>query len=326
MNRRNPDDADRQDNDQLISDINNQTIRNAFRKSLRPDKEAIEQRVISVLSTVLGDVETKFFVRIDDEVLYRVGRIEDNERLTTRAAIEKKDSILPNFIYPNVDASDEVHRKAVSQMNLRIKVIEKGSTFNADPFHFAQCVALESNIVAKNYDLSKKQQRDLILSYLPNSVPSYNVLKLNDTLEGLLSTISTFSTNIMTRSALEKAINDWVLDVSGEKKMHASLCELLDYLNKMRDSYNKGKPHIPSLKREAITRITRLSNIPRVVKEKLYESRLRIKDEDTLPECIQIVMAVLMIWVHMKQGTGPKVKSVKALSTQAYSGSTQRTR
>jgi hypothetical protein len=61
---------------------------------------------------------------------------------------------------------------------------------------------------------------DIILSLLPNSVPEYNVLELNTNLEGLLATISTFSTNIMTMPALEKAINEWVLDVSNEKAMH----------------------------------------------------------------------------------------------------------
>ncbi len=121
-----------------------------------------------------------------------MSRIEENERLSTRAAVEKKDSILPNFDYPYVDAIDDVHRKAIGQMNLRIKVIEKGSTFNADPFHFAQCVEIESIIVAKNFDFSKKQQRDMILSYLPNSVPSYNVSELNETLEGLLATITLY--------------------------------------------------------------------------------------------------------------------------------------
>jgi hypothetical protein len=204
---------EREENDQLIGDIFDKTIRDAFRKSLRPDEEAIEQRLTSVLSHFLGDVERKINERIDDEVLYRVGRIEDNERLTTRAAIEKKDSLMPNFYYPTSDASNEVHIKAIAQMNQRVKVIEKGTTFAGDPFHFAQCVAVESNIVARDYLLSKKQQMAMILSLLPNSVPEYNVLELNTTLEGLLATISTFSTNIMTMPALEKAINDWMLDV-----------------------------------------------------------------------------------------------------------------
>jgi hypothetical protein len=309
INQRYSDDEGREENDQLIGDINDRTIRDAFRKSLRPGEEAIEERLTSVLSHFLGDVERKLNERIDDEVLYRVGRIEDNERLSTRAAMEKKDSILPNIDYPTSDASNEVHIKAIAQMNQRVKVIEKGTTFSADPFLFAQCIAIESNIVARDFNLSMRQQRAMILSYLPISVPEYNILELNDTLEGLFSTISTFSTSIMTRSALEKAINDWMLDVSSERAM------LMDWINKNRDTYNIGKPHIPSLMRDVITRVNRQSNIPRVVKEKLQEARLRIRDEDTLNECFQVVIAVLMIWVSMKGGSSTKVKSVKSIST-----------
>jgi hypothetical protein len=170
--------------------------------------------------------------------------------------------------------------------------------------------------VARDYLLSKKQQMAMILSLLPNSVPEYNVLELNTTLEGLLATISTFSTNIMTMPALEKAINDWMLDVSNEKAMHKSFCQLIDYMNKIRDTYNYGKPHIPSLMRDVITRINRQNNMPRVVKEKLQEARLRIRDEDSLNECFQVIFAVLMIWVNMKGGANPKVKSVKSLTSE----------
>jgi hypothetical protein len=316
VNKKNPDLREREENDQLIGDITNRSVRDAFRKSLRPDEEAIEQRLTSILSQYLGDVEKKINERIDDEVLYRVGRIEDNERLSTRAAVEKKDSLMPNFDYPTSNASNDVLIKAIGQMNQRVKVIEKGTTFVGDPFRFAQCVAVESNIVARDYLLSKKQQMDMILSLLPNSVPEYNVLELNTTLEGLLATISTFSTNIMTMPALEKAINDWMLDVSNEKAMHKSFCQLIDYMNKIRDTYNFGKPHIPSLMREVITRINRQSNMPRVVKEKLQEARLRIRDEDTLNECFQVIFAVLMISVNMKGGPSAKVKSVKSLTSE----------
>jgi hypothetical protein len=106
-----------------------------------------------------------------------------------------------------------------------------------------------------------------------------------------------------------------MLDVSSEKAMHTSLCQLMDWINKMRDTYNKGKPHVPTLMRDVTTRITRQSNIPRVVKEKLYEARLRIRDEDTLKECFRVIIAVLLIWVSMKGGSSTKVKSVKTIST-----------
>jgi hypothetical protein len=117
----------------------------------------------------------------------------------------------------------------------------------------------------------------------------------------------------MTMPALKKAINDWMLDVSNEKAMHKSFYQLIDWMNKIRDTYKFGNPHIPSLMRDVITRINRQSNMPRVVKEKLQEARLRIRDEDTLNECFQVIFAVLMIWVNMK---GAKVKSVKSLTSE----------
>jgi hypothetical protein len=89
-----------------------------------------------------------------------------------------------------------------------------------------------------------------------------------------------------------------MLDVSNEKAMHKSFCQLIDWMNKIRDTYNFGKPHIPSLMRDVITRINRQSNMPRVVKEKLQEARLRIRDEDSLNECFQVIFAVLMIYLY----------------------------
>ncbi len=57
FNKKNPDLQEREENDQLIGDITDRTVRDAFRKSLRPDEEAIEQRLTSVLSHFLGDVD-----------------------------------------------------------------------------------------------------------------------------------------------------------------------------------------------------------------------------------------------------------------------------
>ncbi len=129
--------------------------------------------------------------------------------------------------------------------------------------------------------------------------------------------ISTFSTNILTRSALEKALNDWVIDISSENALNLSICDLMDLINKMRENYHT-KPHVPSLMREVITRITR-QNVPRSIKEKLYESRLRIRDEDTLNDCLQTINAVLMQWVGMKSTT--RVRTV-TLDTKSSADST----
>ncbi len=58
--------------------------------------------------------------------------------------MEKKDSLLPKIDYPTSDASNDVHIKAIAQMNQRVKVIEKGTAFGSDPFHFAQCVVVKN--------------------------------------------------------------------------------------------------------------------------------------------------------------------------------------
>jgi len=314
-----PNPARRRDNEERLVGLTDRNIRSAFRKSLAPDESAMEERLTKIMSEYLGNAQQQFNDRLENEIIYRLERMETNERLSTRALVEKKDEIRPNAVYSSIDASSETVRKAIVQMSHRVKVIEKGTTFNADPFYFAQCVALESNVIARAFDLSKDQQKDLIFSYLPNSVPTYNVLKFNENLEGLLATISTFSTNILTRTALEKKINDWKLNVTSERDMNESFCDLVDMLDKNRDDYGKTKTNIPHVMREAITKIANSAAVPRVVKEKLYEARLKIRDEDSFNECMNLIKAVLMVWVSMKSNAptvptkNPRVRVVKSV-------------
>jgi hypothetical protein len=294
-------------------------IRRAFRKSLAPAETALEERFARILAEQVGQAERKIMDKLDEEVFYRLDRIEDNERLTTRAAVEKCDEVKPNLFYPRNPCDEDTYRKALIQLNSRVKILEKSMTFKSDPFNFAQSIASESNTVAKDFSLSKLQQRALILSYLPNTEPQFRVLSLEGTLEGVMKTISTVSSAVMTRTGLERAINEWTLNVSSENALNQSLFVIIDLLNKVREDFG-SPPDIPRLLRDVISRIHRMPNIPRVIREKLYEARLRIRDEDTLSEGIKIIVSVCLGWVQIKS-SNPKVKNVTADLSKLTMGS-----
>jgi hypothetical protein len=260
----------------------------------------MEDRFIKLMTRLLGDTEGRIDSRIDEEVLYRIERIEENERLSSRVLTEKRDEIKPLAKYPIRPADEETLRKAISQLNNRVKVIEKSMTYRSDKYNFVQAVAAESNTIARDYALNKEQQRNLILSYLPNTEYFYRVLNLDKSLAGTLATISTFSTNVVTTNDLERQLNEWILLNDSQTIMFDCLNNLLDMLNRSREDYGKADPYIPALFKAAISRIQRQSNIPRIIRESLFEARLRIREEDSINENINVLVAACFRWIGMK--------------------------
>jgi len=306
--------ARRREIENNLAGLNDRTIRTAFKKSLAPEEISTVKGLTTVFSEALGAHQRQINDRLDNDLLYRIERIELNERLATRAAVEKKDDIRANLIYSAADADSETFRRAINQMQMRLKVIEKATSANQDAFFYAHAIALESNIIAMSHNLSKNQQRDLIFNFLPNTLPVYNILKLNNTLEALLATISTLSTSILTRTALESKLKDWKLVLTNEKDMQDSICNLFDMLNKNRDDFQSVEPQIADLYRMAITKIIHMDGIPASISEQLYQARLKIRDEDSFNECLQIVKAVLMKWLHMRAANKAKFPKVKLLT------------
>jgi hypothetical protein len=137
----------------------------------------------------------------------RIERLEENERLTARAQIEKQDAVRPLPSYPRQGASSEVFQKALTATGLAVKVIERKTLFSTDPFNFIMVLATESNKIAHAHRLTSSQQRDLILSYIPTNSPEYSLLELCGTLQEIFAVISTYSDQVYTRAELEKKIN-----------------------------------------------------------------------------------------------------------------------
>jgi hypothetical protein len=134
---------------------------------LQPEETAIEERFTRLLAEYIGESENRIMNVIEENLAHRVARIEENERLSSRVLTHKKDEILPLVRYSRRPADPDTYKKALNQLNSRIKVIEKSLTYVQDAFNFAHAVAAESNNVARDFELSMDQQRMLILHKLP---------------------------------------------------------------------------------------------------------------------------------------------------------------
>jgi hypothetical protein len=220
---------------------------------LQPGETAIEERFTRLLAEYIGESENRIMNVIEENLANRVARIEENERLSSRVLTHKKDEILPLVRYNRRPADPDTYKKALNQLNSRIKVIEKSLTYVQDAFNFAHAVAAESNNVARDFELSMDQQRMLILSYLPGNEFVYRFLSMHEKLPDMLKTISLYATNVVTRNELEKQLNAWVLVNTSETEMYMSIIKLIDMLNRIREDYGLNPPNIPELFRSAVT-------------------------------------------------------------------------
>jgi hypothetical protein len=80
----------------------------------------------------------------------------------------------------------------------------------------------ESNKIAADYQLSKKQQWSLIFEHIPVG-DDYAYLEGSADLEDLFLTVSTLATDVITRPNLEKQINEWKLINTDETSMFRSI-------------------------------------------------------------------------------------------------------
>jgi hypothetical protein len=299
----------RQRNIEHLNKLDQTNIRTSFRKSLQPGETAIEERFTRLLAEYIGESENRIMNVIEENLANRVARIEENERLSSRVLTHKKDEILPLVRYSRRPADPDTYKKALNQLNSRIKVIEKSLTYVQDAFNFAHAVAAESNNVARDFELSMDQQRMLILSYLPGNEFVYRFLSMHEKLPDMLKTISLYATNVVTRNELEKQLNAWVLVNTSETEMYMSIIKLIDMLNRIREDYGLNPPNIPELFRSAVTWIQRQTNIPRHVRDHLYEARLRIRPDDSMTEANAILVAACSRWLGSKP-IKPQVKAI----------------
>ncbi len=235
----------------------------------------------------------------------RIERLEENERLTARAQIEKQDAVRPLPSYPRQGASSEVFQKALTATGLAVKVIERKTLFSTDPFNFIMVLATESNKIAHAHRLTSSQQRDLILSYIPTNSPEYSLLELCGTLQEMFAVISTYSDQVYTRAELEKKINQWTLNNSSHRALRQSVVALLELLQKTTDhDFMNDKPELFRL---CITRI-QMEKLPVTIHTALNEARMKIRSTDTMVDLTQTLLAALNRSVGMKPPKGSAAK------------------
>ncbi len=252
-----------------------------------------------------------------------LGRLRTESRTSARALAEKTGAIIPNpdHTYPAAMASETMYTAAMKAMQLKVRVIERGCTFQQAPYNFIAELCAESNNVASNFGLTREQQRELILSYVPSQDPTFHALKRMGTLEGIFRAATDGSSKICTRAELSKQIADWTLDTSSAMKLTISVDQLLVLLEKQ-----EGEPKTLSdqviLYRRAIQRIKQLS-LPAAIAANLDEADIRIMGEDDVLELMRHLMAPLRKCIgyklsqrHEKHVKKAQVKSVQEKAPQ----------
>jgi hypothetical protein len=182
--------------------------------------------------TVRSAMDQEVLSRLD-EVTYRLKKLEDDGKVTYKAAVEKADGLKVNEFYPEHDIEEAIFVKAVVALAAAVKIIERSITFPNSPWGFIYFCALESNKLARNFQLSRRQQLQLLLTYIPPS-PQADLLSVpNLTLKECFGIISIYTDKSSTRDELEKKIYEWSLGNRTQEEMYASVTELLSLLKKV---------------------------------------------------------------------------------------------
>jgi hypothetical protein len=217
--------------------------------------------------------DTKF--QLYDE---RLNVLEAHEKLTSRALIEKRGALRVNYSYASTPADTETYRRALISLGIAIKVIEKSVTFQSQPFNFLVELALESNKCAQTFSLSKNQQTNGFLTFVPSSSKEYTLLTLTDSLEGMFDIISTYSTSMMTQNELEMKINNWKLDTSSLESLIYSATTLIDLYKKNATSGILASDLIT----QVTAKIQSQQSLPSFISPLLTEFRLKIRPNDKM--------------------------------------------
>jgi hypothetical protein len=175
-------------------------------------------------------------------------------------------------------------------------------------------LAVESKDIARIYDLTKQQHRELVLSQIPTTSAEYIFLNLSKSLEELFSIISTHANRLSTRMDLERKIQKWTLVTTDDVSLYRSIMDLISLYYKNDDKYQEGDDqiHIPSLFRSVVSRIQQIQGLPYAVQNDLNAMRIKIRDEDTLDMCSKMLLSSLNKLIGWKdRNRTPQVKMVE---------------
>jgi hypothetical protein len=203
-----------------LEKVTKEEVDRGLEKSLENRDNALTRPITGAVGNLYGKLKTDVLTIIDENLGERVRRMEENEKLTAKVMMEKKDEIRVLDLYiPEPGAPADVYRKALHHSNSIVKVIERTITFQADPFNFTLLLCKESNKITTDFGLSKSQQRNLIFAHLPpHEVTDF--LLLTEDLVNLFKIVSTFATRVVTQQSLEKQINQWRLVNTSENDLN----------------------------------------------------------------------------------------------------------
>jgi len=302
-----------------LQSLNTELVERGLGTSLQPHEQQADMRTAIAIGNAIGKLRSEVLNVLETDLVDRVKRIEDNEKLSAKVKMEKKDEVKVNSLYvAEPGASHEVYRKCIQHSNNVVKVIERTVTFQNDPFNFILLLCKESNKMAMDFNLSKTQQWNLIFAHIPPS-PVHDFLKLTGDLVNLFKVVSTFATRVVTRQSLEKQINSWRLVNTSEADMSMSLVVLIDLLNKNREDYGSEEASYPDLFKQAVSIIRRQDNLPRPVVDALDKARMRVREGDSFGEITQILASACHRYIGMrpsKNGNGNGNGQVKAITVQ----------
>ena len=244
------------DNLKYTSRLTSENVKGAVRKSFDPFEQKLVNRNneffldMQVRYNDMGEKIEQLAKNIGDKVRSelsnsvesqnkKIARLEENERLATRASTEKKDSLIVGNNYPITPGTDDEYRRASVALSQKIKIIEKDTTYSSSAYDFLLSLSMESGPIALSHNLNKQQHLNLLLSQIPVTSPEYVCLTLAKDLEEVYSIISTFSSKVLTKQGIERKIWSWKLVTDTDVSLTKSLNELVSLLYKNNESYGK---------------------------------------------------------------------------------------
>jgi len=293
-----------------LEKINEEEISRGLEKSLEARDQIIQTAITEAVGKLYGHYKAEVLNIVDENLGDRMRRIEENEKLSAKVMVEKKDEVRVLDLYvPEPGAPAEVYRKALQHSNGIVKVLERTITFQSDPFNFTLLMCKESNKITADFGLSKTQQWNLIFAHLPpHEVTDFLYLTMD--LVNLFKVVSTFATRVVTKQSLEKQINQWKLVNTSETDLNLSLVKLIDLLNKNREGYGTTPAHYPTLFKEAVGIIQRQEGLPMPVLEQLWKARMRVRDTDSVAEITQVLASACQRYIGMRSGKQAKVNQI----------------
>jgi hypothetical protein len=287
------------DTNQHLRRVTGERVELSLEASLRKHTDQQDAKYAAALVSEKESIlaETRRMLALQE---HRLRKVEENERLTSRVGVEKKDACLPIASHPQVDADDTAMQKANVAMGRIATIAGQTFPYSTDPFNHVVYICAESNKIALSHRLSARQHRLLILDAIPSQTNYHKYLEEAESLQVMFAMVSIYATTAMTRTELELAINKWRLDGSSSSSLFASIIDLNQLMDKNREDYQLEKPNQPQLFKAMISRIMQQADLPYAVREALQTARMRIRPEDKMDELATTLNAACQKYIGYK--------------------------